>query len=182
MRLPFSYFSLPIFFLLFSTFHAMSTNNLIPETCKKCVQKDPNLTYKFCVTSLQAARGSHRVDDLRELGKISIKLIKHNVTNTRHHIQKLLKNRRLDSFLKECLDDCFSLYSDSIPTLGQALKDYKTKNYENVNIDLSSMIDVSTTCEDGFNEKKGAISPLTKRNNDTFQLSAISLSIINMLS
>ncbi|XP_040992476.1 putative invertase inhibitor [Juglans microcarpa x Juglans regia] len=182
MRLTFSYFSLPLFFLLFSTFHATSTNNLIPETCKKCVQKSPNLTFKFCVTSLQAASGSHRADDLRKLGKISIKLIKHNVTNTRHHIQKLLKNNRLDPFVRACLDDCFSLYSDAIPTLGQALKDYKTKHFENVNIDVSSVIDVSTTCEDGFKEKKGVISPLTKRNKDTFQLSALSLSIINMLN
>lgn len=182
MKLPFSYFSLPIFFVFFSTFHAMSTNNLIPETCKKCVQKDPNLTYKFCVTSLQAAPESHCVDDLRELGKISIKLIKHNVTNTRQHIKKLLENNRLDPFVRACLADCFSLYSDAIPTLGQALKDYKTKHYKNVNMDVSSIIDAAMTCEDGFKERNGVVSPLTKRNKNTFQLSAISLSIINMLS
>ena len=37
------------------------------------------------------------------------------------------------------------------------------------------------TCENGF-EDVGVSSPLTKQNNDTFQLSAITLSIMNMLS
>ncbi|GFZ00735.1 hypothetical protein Acr_14g0003700 [Actinidia rufa] len=44
-----------------------------------------------------------------------------------------------------------------------------------------SIMDASTTCEQGFQEKSGVISPLTKRNNDTFELSAMTLFMIHIL-
>ncbi|KAG2669094.1 hypothetical protein I3843_14G018400 [Carya illinoinensis] len=183
MRLPFFYLSLTIwFFLMFSTFHAKNANNLIPETCKKCAQKDPNLIYNFCVTSLQAAPGSYSASNLRELGKISINLINLNVTNTTRSVKKLLASKKLDPYVKACLNDCYDLYSGAGTASKQAMKDYKNKRYEDANIEVSSIIDASTTCEDGFKEKKGVVSPLTKINNSTFQLSAIALSIISMLS
>ncbi|KAJ7961849.1 Pectinesterase inhibitor [Quillaja saponaria] len=182
--------SLFFLLLLFFSFHSTTTSinrnrnrnrNLIKQTCKNCSQNDPNISYKFCITSLQAAPNISRADNLRELGMISIKLIRHNVTDTRLHIKELLKNKKLDPYIRACLNDCFELYSDSIPALRQAIKDYKAKHYEDANIEVSSVLDASTTCEDGFKEKKGVVSPLKKRNNASFQLSAISLSIINML-
>ncbi|XP_018819052.2 putative invertase inhibitor [Juglans regia] len=183
MRLPLFYLSLPIwFFLVFSIFHAINANNLIPETCKKCAQQDPNLIYNFCVTSLQAAPESYSASDIRELGKISINLINLNVTNTTRRVKKLLECKKLDPYVKACLNDCYNLYSNAGTATKQAMKDYKNKHYKDANIEVSSIIDASTTCEDGFKEKKGVVSPLTKINNDTFQLSAIALSIIGMLS
>jgi pectinesterase inhibitor-like protein len=173
------------FYLLFfisTLFHATNSDNLIQETCKKCSQKDPNLSYNFCVTSLQASPELGLCDNLHHLGKISIKLLNQNVTNTRNYIKKLLENKtKLDPYTKACLSDCFELYSDAVPTLSDALKDYKARRYENANIEVSSVFDASTTCEDGFKEKESVISPLTKRNNNTFQLSAIALSIVEML-
>uniref|UniRef100_A0A803NHS7 Pectinesterase inhibitor domain-containing protein n=1 Tax=Cannabis sativa TaxID=3483 RepID=A0A803NHS7_CANSA len=79
--------------------------------------------------------------------------------------------------------------SDAVSTIKLAVKDYKAKRYDDANIGLSSVIDASTTCEDGFKEndnsknksKNHVVSPLTKRNDNAFQLTAISLSIINML-
>ncbi|XVF73569.1 hypothetical protein PTKIN_Ptkin12aG0212400 [Pterospermum kingtungense] len=179
-------FPFPVFFILFllvstSTFHGTTAHDLIRQTCKKCAQRDPNLSYNFCVTSLQAAPKSHCVDDLRELGMISIKLLRRNLTSSRSYIKELSKNKKLNPFVRSCLHDCFDLYSDAIPTTQQAIDDYKSKHYDDANIDVSSVMDASTTCEDGFKEQDGVVSPLTKRNNDAFQLSAISLSIINML-
>ncbi|XWS32477.1 hypothetical protein CRYUN_Cryun23aG0161900 [Craigia yunnanensis] len=184
MKQTFSSFPFPLFLFLLissSTSHGITANDLIRQTCKKCAQSDPTLSYNFCVSSLQAAPKSHCADDLRELGMISIKLLRRNLTNSRPYIKELLKNRRLDPFIRSCLHDCFDLYSDAIPTTKQAIDDYKSKLYDDANIDVSSVMDASTTCEDGFKEKEGVVSPLTKRNKDTFQLSAISLSIINML-
>lgn len=43
------------------------------------------------------------------------------------------------------------------------------------------MIDAATTCEDGFEEQEGVVSPLKKRDDDAFKLSALALSIIKML-
>ncbi|EEF35893.1 Pectinesterase inhibitor, putative [Ricinus communis] len=168
-----------LFLLLLFTFHAIIATNLIQETCNKCAINDPNISYDFCLTSLRASPGSHCAS-LSELGMISINLTRHNVTDTRRYIKGLLKNKRLDPDARACLNDCLHLYSDAIPSLKQAVKDYKSKHYEDANIQVSSVIDASTTCADGFNEK-GVASPLKARNNDTFQLSAISLSIINML-
>lgn len=185
MRRPTSFFCLrPIvllFFFIITLIRATNGNNLIHETCKTCAQSDPNLSYAFCVTSLEAVPSSRRAD-LRQLGNISIRLTRHNVTKTRHRITKLLEKKKLDPFVRGCLNDCFELYSDAMPSLKQALKYYKAKRYEDANIAVSSVIDASTTCEDGFAEKEGVVSPLTKTNNDTFQLSAMALSIINLLS
>lgn len=179
-------FSIPLFltffffFLFVCSFHGITGHNIVHETCKKCSQNDPNISHNFCVTSLQADAKS-QCANLGELGMISMKLTRENVTKTRSYIKDLLKNKKLDPFMRACLHDCFDLYSDAVPTLKQAMKDYKAKQYEDANIGVSSVVDACTTCEDGFKENQGAVSPLTKRNYDAFQLSVISLSIINML-
>ncbi|KAJ0048755.1 hypothetical protein Pint_16683 [Pistacia integerrima] len=105
---------------------------------------------------------------------ISINLTRCNVTNTRSNINDLLKNKKLDPFMSSCLTNCYELYLDAISTLQQAIKDYKSKHYEDANFEISSVIDASTTCEDGFKEQEGVAS--YNRNNNSFQLSAIALS------
>ncbi|KAM1285003.1 hypothetical protein ACFX2J_027626 [Malus domestica] len=181
MRTPAFFFtSLPVSLLFFLfTFNAITANNLIPETCKNFAQYDPNLSYNFCVNSLQAAPKSQRAG-LHKLGIISIKLVRNNATDTRHYIKHLLKNKNLDPYVSACLGDCLELYSDAIPTIKHALMNYKSKKYEDANTEVSSVIDASTTCEDGFDEGNQLVSPLTKRNSDMFQLSIIALSFINM--
>ncbi|KAI4353052.1 hypothetical protein L6164_002030 [Bauhinia variegata] len=167
-------------------FHSIAANNnnshLIQQTCKNSSKTDPNISYKFCVSSLQAFPHSSCVKSLRQLGLISINLTRHNITDTKAYIEKLLKKKNIEPFVKDCLDDCLELYSDAIETVGDAIKDYKAKRYADANIDMSSVLDAPTTCEDGFKERNDDVSPLKKRNKDAFQLSAIALSIINMLS
>ncbi|KAJ4847702.1 hypothetical protein Tsubulata_050426 [Turnera subulata] len=172
--------------LLFGVQDAGATppsHNLIHETCRKCARNDPNLSYDFCVTSLQAAPDS-RCANLTQLGVISLKLTRQNLTATKKYIRLLLKNKTShqydDPYIRSCLKDCFRLYSDAILSLKEAIADYKSTNYADANIKVSSVLDASTTCEDGFKEKQGVSSPLTKRNGDTFHLSALALSIINM--
>ncbi|XP_065864276.1 putative invertase inhibitor [Euphorbia lathyris] len=169
-----------LFFIIIIIINTTLSSNLIHETCKKCSQNDPNIAYNFCVTSLQSFPGSHCAD-LHKLGLISIKLTSKNVTDTKKYVKALLKTKKgIDLGVRACLKDCLELYSDAIPTVKQALKDYKLKKYGDANIEVSSVLDASTTCEDGFVEK-GVVSLLKGRNNCTFQLSAIALSIINMV-
>ncbi|XP_054779593.1 putative invertase inhibitor [Prosopis cineraria] len=189
---PSSLFSFSLILILsLSSFSSITANNnhvdLIAQTCKNLSKTDPNISYRFCRTSLQSDPHSRCVRNLRELGFISLKLLRHNVTETRVHIKNLLKTatmkkKKVDPFIKECLDDCFEVYSDAISSLRDAIKDYKAKLYADCNVKVSSVLDASTTCEDGFKEKDGVVSPLTKRNGDTFQLSAIALFIINPLN
>ncbi|PQP94933.1 putative invertase inhibitor [Prunus yedoensis var. nudiflora] len=108
-------------------------------------------------------------------------LILHNITSTRQHIKHLLKNTKLDKFLRASLEVCLELYSDAIPDIKKALRSYKAKQYRDANKRVTGVYDAPVTCEDGFHEREGLVSPLTKRNNDAVQLSAIALSIIHML-
>jgi pectinesterase inhibitor-like protein len=176
------------FLLLFLTIILCSfnqfvdANHLIQQTCKNCSKGDPNISYKFCTTSFQSDHRSQCAQNLEELGILSIKITRHNVTNTCDYIKDLLKKKDKDPFIKECLNDCLEVYSDAITTFRVAIRDYKAKRYEDCNFKLSSIIDASTTCEDGFKQKNDVISPLTKRNKNVFQLSAIALSIVNMLN
>ncbi|XP_030514952.1 putative invertase inhibitor [Rhodamnia argentea] len=177
--------SVSLFLVFFLTvLHAASADggntSIIHETCKKCAQEDPNVGYKFCVASLESNPMSHCAD-LRGLGLISIKLLRHNVTETRSYVKKLLKSKKTDPFIKACLQDCLELYTDAVLTLEEATRAYKVERYEEANVDLSSVMDAPTTCEDGFAEK-GAASPLAERNKDAFRLSALALSIVTMLS
>ncbi|KAH7850034.1 hypothetical protein Vadar_026804 [Vaccinium darrowii] len=159
-----------------------TAQNLIYETCKACSQSDPNVNLGFCTSSLQAAPAS-RCAGLFCLGKISIKLVQYNVTDNRCQVKQLLK-MKLDPFVKGCLQDCLELYSDAISSAKQAIEQYKSKKFMDANTYLSSIMDDATTCEEGFMEREGqdqVVSPLTKRNNDTFQFSAMALSIMQMI-
>ncbi|KAM3323153.1 putative invertase inhibitor [Capsicum chacoense] len=166
--------------LFFLTFHGSTGQNLIENTCKTCSKDDPNIKYDFCTSSLLAAPASECAS-LRGLGMISIRLIRYNLTDTRCHVKKLLKEKNLDPYVKRCLKDCLELYSDAIPTIKLAMKSYNAKKYYDANIQISSVMDAPTTCEDGFKEKEGVVSPLTKRNDITFQLSAVALSVMNLV-
>ncbi|XP_074284423.1 putative invertase inhibitor [Silene latifolia] len=162
--------------LLFLT--SINATNLINQTCHNSSKNDPNINYKFCVYALQSAPAS-QCANLTRLGLMAIKLIKNNVTDTRCLIKQLLSNKMLDKSTKEGLTDCLDLYSDSQPTLNEAAKDYRARRYVEANLKVSSVIDASTTCEQGFEDLEIG-SPLAQQNNHAYQLSAIALSIMNM--
>ena len=82
--------------------------------------------------------------------------------------------------MKMRLEDCLDMYIDGVDSLTEAIREYRDGNYYHVNVLVSAVMTYSTTCEDGFKEMKGLVSPLTKQNDDAFQLGAISLSIMNM--
>lgn len=178
----FSSFSLPLFlfFFLFFFINGVTSQDTIKTTCKLCAKGNPNINVDFCKTSLQAAPAS-QCAALRGLGRISIRLIGDNVTDTRCHIKKLLKDKNRSRIQKEYLKDCFEFYSDAMDTTRQAMSSFNSKRFFDANLQISSVMDAASTCEDGFHERTGLVSPLTKRNNDTFQLSAISLALMNLL-
>ncbi|XP_047315016.1 putative invertase inhibitor [Impatiens glandulifera] len=165
--------------LLLSTI--TTAQNLIEKTCKQSSETNPNIKYGFCSSSLQAAPAS-RCAALRGLGSIAIRLVRYNLTDTRCETKMLLKNNlTMDPFVKSCLMDCFDLYSDAMLSVKQAMKSFNFQRYDDANIQISSIMDAASTCEDGFKERKGLVSPLKKRNDDAFALSAIVLSIMNLL-
>ncbi|KAM1784677.1 hypothetical protein ACFX12_037672 [Malus domestica] len=189
MRSLFSSFSkifitITITFLML--FHCtIGSNNLIQNSCKKASDGDPNLSYNFCVASLEEANSkSHgqSPDHLEQLVLISLNLTISNATNINSIISKLLKDKQFDKYARDCLKGCSELYSDAIPTLQEALCALRSKDFPKANVEVSSAMDASSTCEDGFKDKKGEVSPLRKENDVFFQLNVISLAFINTLS
>ncbi|OAY29782.1 putative invertase inhibitor [Manihot esculenta] len=175
------FFKLSMLFLFFN--YSLSLNHRNPTNyfCKKAAESDPILSYKFCVESLESNPKTQNAT-LEDLLHISIALTKSNSTTIISSISKLLKQQNLDSYTREALEDCLELYCDAKSELNEAMWDLKKKDYFKANIDVSSAMDSSSTCENGFNEKKGIVSPLSKENYVFFQLTAIVLAFINMLS
>ncbi|CAK9328553.1 unnamed protein product [Citrullus colocynthis] len=182
---PFMITPLPSLLLLSIIIFNFSTTvvvaDLVRKTCKKCENNDPNIDYNFCISSFHAHPGSDTAD-LRKLGAISLSLIQKYVSNSFEYVEKLLQNKEIDSYKKLCLNDCLEVYSNAIDSMEEGKKAYKEKHYNDANIKVSSVMDAARVCEDGFREKEGVSSPLTKWNKDLFQLAAIALSIINMYS
>ncbi|XP_022135283.1 putative invertase inhibitor [Momordica charantia] len=182
-KIMISTFSLTTFFAVlffsFSDGSTITTSNIIQETCKRSADSTPNLSYNFCVASLESDDRS-RCADLHKLGLIAMDLMRHNITSTRRDIRKLLRNKKLDQFVKARLDDCLELYSDAVPILKEAKRCYKEKKYVDANVKVSSVMEAPSTCEDGFRDKEGLVSPLTEKNKNVFRLAALTLSIINM--
>lgn len=112
---------------------------------------------------------------------ISIRLTRYNLTDTRCYIKQLLKGKSFDVYVRGCLEDCLQLYTDAIPSIKEAMKYYNEKQFLDVNTLVTAVMDAATTCEDGFKERQGVVSPLTKRNDATFKLSAMVLFIMNVL-
>ncbi|KAK7251839.1 hypothetical protein RIF29_35401 [Crotalaria pallida] len=170
-----------VLFVLFLFQCSSNSSNLIPQSCREASKHDPNLSYDFCVSSLEANISKNTPPtNLEDLVGMSIEITKSNGTNIISNIVKLLKNQTFDKYAKACLKDCYDLYNDSLSTLEDAMVAFKSKDFGTVNIKLSAAMDGSVTCEDQFKDKKGEVSPLTKENNDFFQLNVMSLVFIEM--
>ena len=162
-------------------FHYSLACQLVHQTCKRIADGDPNVSYNFCVVSFESSLESSNVS-LEELGVIAVDLTLSNATYINSYISdKLLKDTRFDSSAKACLKDCHELYSNVIPTLRDVLDDFKRRDFFEANIRLSAAMDASSTCEDGYKERKGLVSPLEKEDNIFFQLCAIDLAFTNIL-
>ncbi|OVA02471.1 Pectinesterase inhibitor domain [Macleaya cordata] len=172
--------------LLLLLFNAGGVNgtDITNETCTKAADSDPNLNYNFCLSSLQSNPKS-LTSDLQGLGVISMELCLSNGTNINSHIGKLLEGQIIEvnpSAIKY-LKDCLELYTDAIYDTQDAIKAFEANDYSSANIKMSSVMDASTNCEDGFKEEgHNLVSPLEKENSDFFQLTAISLAITNLVN
>ncbi|OUZ99186.1 Pectinesterase inhibitor domain [Macleaya cordata] len=176
--------SLSTFFFLslLLNFHgSVNGDDIVSDTCKKAAASDPQLKFDFCVSSLQANPKS-KIADLLGLGVISMELSSSNATYIRSYIGKLLKDGQgVDPRAKKNLQDCLELYSNAIVDVQYAIIALKARDFMEANTQMSAAMDASTTCEDGFKEDKGLVSPLAKEDNDFFQLTAISLAITNLV-
>lgn len=155
--------------------------DIIKQTCRTCADKSTIFSHDLCLTSLQSIPVSHATN-IQGLALIAMELALENATNTISSIEKLLTSRTFDPFARACLEDCFKLYSHGVVTLIDATGAFLTGQYSTANVWLSAVMEGATTCEEGFPEKEGELSPLTKENYYLFQLCDIALCIIHLLS
>ncbi|GER54540.1 plant invertase/pectin methylesterase inhibitor [Striga asiatica] len=176
----YSFFMILLFLLLLMT---TKSQNLIDSTCRASSRNDPNINYDFCKTVLQSSPATRSSSTLNGIGKILITLVLNNLTDTHSYIERLTKDaaKWWEPYVRQCLDDCLELYSDGIDYADQAMSYYDATKFEDANVAISSVIDDVTTCEDGFEERKGSVLPLSERNNGAFRLSALALSVMRMV-
>ena len=74
------------------------------------------------------------------------------------------------------------LYLGAVLTIVDSVGAFLSEHYINAKLWLSLVMEAVTTCEEGFAEKKGEVSPLTKRNHDLIQLCNTALCIIHLLT
>ncbi|XVE57510.1 hypothetical protein DITRI_Ditri04bG0096400 [Diplodiscus trichospermus] len=174
---PFVCTFLAFFFLLL----VCVRSDVIRDSCNKAAKDDPNINFDFCVTSLQQNPKSKTTTSTQELVPISIEIATSNATSISSVISKLLKNKQLGKFTRSCLEACSQLYSEAGCDLQRGGQAFESKDYETANADISAAMDAPETCEDGFKEKEGLVSPLTMENNNFFQLTAVPLAFIAMV-
>ncbi|CAN1173776.1 Putative invertase inhibitor [Linum perenne] len=170
--------------LFIPTSSTACTNDFIRHNCKEAANSDPNFTYNFCVQSLEETiTNTHNVTTLEQLVDHTINLTVVNATRINSRISRMLSVKNMDGYKRRALQDCLELYSDAKAALVEARKDVSEYgDYYKANVEASSAMDSSVTCEEGFREKRGVVSdPLSLENLVFFRLTAIVLSFINML-
>lgn len=188
-----------IFIFSFSTFMpTIAIQTLIAETCTNISWTDPNINCNYCIAALESMpppkHKNHLISSqdssyyskksLKYLAHTSIEITRKNATNTRRHIKQLMKSpivKNGDVYVKTCLEDCLELYTDAARMLKMSRKYVSKGKFDDANIWVSSVVDSAETCDEGFQEKEGINNLMAKRDGDLFQLSVISLAIINKL-
>ncbi|KAL5551238.1 hypothetical protein UlMin_001414 [Ulmus minor] len=154
--------------------------DIIAQTCKKCANQSEFFSDSFCEASLQTVDVSHSTN-LQGLALIAMDLALKNATNTISSIEELLSKKTLDPFAIGCLNDCLDLYSWGVSTLKDAIRAFLIEEFDTANVWISAVMEDAGTCEDGFGEKEGEVSPLTNENYDLAQLCDIALCITHLL-
>lgn len=171
---------LSLVFIIFIGSPLTKATNLVPDTCMKISKSDPNVKYDSCVSTFESDPRSSEAS-LEELAEISFNFSMSKAKSIHSTIGQLLKDPKLDPFAKKALQTCSDLYSGAPDDLQEGLNALKRGDYALANLRASSAVDCGPDCEDAFRDEKGEVSPLTKDNNDYFQLGAISLAFTNLL-
>ncbi|KAK8288710.1 hypothetical protein V6Z12_D07G142900 [Gossypium hirsutum] len=159
--------------LLFFYLLLVSANSdLIQKSCYEASKGNP------ANIKNPKAKAAYGVADLV---LVSIETAIANATAIGSKISKLLDNKRVGMFARNCLKDCSELYSLAGSSLEAGLDAFQAVDYGTANAEISAALDAPVTCEDQFKEKKGLVSPLTKENNNFCQLTAIPLAFMKMV-
>ncbi|XP_022159634.1 putative invertase inhibitor [Momordica charantia] len=162
-------------------------NDVVQRSCKQAATRDPYVDYKLCVEALRA-NPKARNGAFKDLVLVSIDQAKANATEIGSEISEILKGsgkwgtkpKTKTKYSLDCLRSCLELYSEAVSDLKSAVSAVKMEDYETAKVEVSAAIDAPVSCEDGYKEKDGEVSPLTEKNDVFFHLAAISLAFVDM--
>ncbi|KAF7833544.1 Disease resistance protein [Senna tora] len=162
-----------------------SNSNLIRQSCRLASKDDPNFSYDFCVSSLEANfKSTPPPTTFEQPAEMSIRLAKSNATNIILKIKVLLNHQseRFTEYAKSCLEDCIGFYSDSSDELESGMYALKSKPYgcRDAREMISAALATSTICENQFKEREGEVSPITKDYTIFVHLIQMSLDFAHM--
>ncbi|GMI63933.1 hypothetical protein like AT5G46930 [Hibiscus trionum] len=155
-------------------------SDVLSDSCREAAKDDPNVKFDFCVSTLQENPKAKSATGVADLVEVAMETAISNAKSIGSIISKLLSKKSLEQYVRSCLEDCSELYSDAGSDLSRGEQAFEGKDYGTANTVVSAAMDGASGGYQ-FKEKKGVVSPLTKENQDFFQLTAISLAFINMV-
>ncbi|KAF6173818.1 hypothetical protein GIB67_003819 [Kingdonia uniflora] len=171
---PFSRFFFLIPLALFIVAVNGSEKDIITTTCAMSTYKE------LCIKSLQSGPANEQTD-LSGLATIAIKAAIRRATKTSKQVNELL-NAATDPFEQEVLKECAENYMDAVDQLDDSLAALDSKGYDDVKAWVQAAMTDADSCEDGFSDKPGYVSILSKRNTNFSHLCSNVLAIVNLLS
>jgi len=165
---------------------ASATNsNIVRDTCKKVEEIEPYklVSYNFCVTVLGSDPRSSNATTVVDLSSISIEISVSRIKSILTTIEGLLKDPKFDPPTKSCLSACQTLYLDAQSQLSKyAMDALKKGDYGLANDVAGGALEMSLTCETGFEDLKRVSPPaLSKENADFYYLGGLSVFLTHIL-
>ncbi|XP_077248730.1 pectinesterase inhibitor-like [Tasmannia lanceolata] len=134
--------SLITLFFVYKSFALVTENgtDLIHEACNNTRK------YSLCVSALESDPRSLVAPNLFALVKVSLDILKANVTDAHSFVSVLLKNET-DERMKRCLQEaCLVEYDVALSYIDRAFDYLKSNDYRSLNINIAAVDDSVETC------------------------------------
>ncbi|KAF7149756.1 hypothetical protein RHSIM_Rhsim02G0088000 [Rhododendron simsii] len=148
------------------------TSELVESVCKNTT------IYAFCVDALYSNPRTPTIHDPYNLAYISFTLAIVNATDARLNMQILLKSSSSRSLNPKLLRRCVQLYGEAEVTLGQALNDINSDDYNLASYAADSARN-ARDCQAAFGGR-ATDSRLSRMNRDFLGLAEICIAVSNL--
>ncbi|KAJ0983750.1 hypothetical protein J5N97_002106 [Dioscorea zingiberensis] len=150
----------------------------LEEICQKASSSSVNMTYDFCLTSLQPIPGTREVDT-KGLASITINLSISNFTSTREKIADL-QSKATDQSVKDALQICSVRFGNGDASLKIAQTSLGQDHIQDALSSVRAAAGSAVVCANAFSER-GIQSPISDT-QDGFLLCNLAAYIIQLLA
>lgn len=142
-------------------------NLMVTTTCDETLYKE------LCKSVL----GTAPARDMRSLAKSAL----HELSSIGVEIQKkIIKAEKEDESIEEPLKECSEIYDDAMNEIQDTIKSLASRNYNDVRMSVSALMNAGSSCEDIFSESE-TLSPLTELNIKFSQFCSVVSKITDLM-